>query len=729
MAEFNGPNKLITLDAPVNGVLDVDVELDLYSKWKIWVRGIHALDTETGLNTEMILCDDHGLTTGQRIVYYNRGGTENIGLVDGQAYFVRRITRENFELYDTKANAEDDAGSPVSTTGRIPLTPSTSGNGETHEFVDDNSKFPLAFRTTGGDPLTPGVQAGSYFFLQNQNGWRIVSFDEDQTINYNGNLVGEDSSIEVINPTPNRTVLHLGLQPVTQRVDEILQQTQDAAYAGVVEIDKTSNNSGTEFPVGTRTTPVNNIADAETIAERLGIRTFEFRGTIFLDRDLTDWTFIGVGSSGSDEVQLNGYSVHNSVFRGCRLTGALSGQIEAIECALDIPIGLEGEFRRCGLQSTITLQSGAPIVFDSCFSEVPGAGAPILNCAGSPSIHLRNYSGGIEIRGCTAGTTVSADLDPGSISVPDGQGNTGGIVSIRGVGTKSIGTNIGTAIINRLFDVTQSGYGESVVIDETSSYSGTVYPIGTNVAPVNNLADAETIALEHGIHTFEFRGNLSIDRDVPNSTFIRIGNSGSDHIEPNGYNLANSLFKGVEIHGKIVGEIECIECALLDFECDSGVFRRCGFDNTVTLTDGVVTIFDSCFSEVTGTGAPVVNCGVSSTVHFRNYSGGLEIRGCTAGTNITIDLDPGTVIVSDGQGNTGGTVSVRGLGTKNIGTSIGTTVIDRLFDINEANIAFSSLIGNVDISGDDQTISILDKNLANLRDLSVSSDGRTRRIL
>lgn len=125
MPTFDGENKIITLDAPTGGVLNVDVA-DLYSYWKQWAQASNGVEL----------------------------------------------------------------------------------------------KWLPAFRTIGGDPLGGGLNAGAYFFLQNQPGygWRIVSSDADQTIYYTGNLVAEDPTSEIINPTPGRTVLHLGLQPVTQIV-------------------------------------------------------------------------------------------------------------------------------------------------------------------------------------------------------------------------------------------------------------------------------------------------------------------------------------------------------------------------------------------------------------------------------------------------------------------------------------------------------------------------------
>jgi hypothetical protein len=227
MPEFDGPNARITLDTPTAGVLNVDVQVDLYSKWKEWVRGFVSFDTENDVNgtTERITVVDHSTYTGQRCVYSKLGGAESIGLSDGAVYYIRYIDRNTFELYDTKANAEADP----STTGRQDLTASGAGNGESHRLTVDNSKFPIAFRTIGGDPLAAGVTAGAYFFLQNQigYGWRIISTDEDQTINYLGSLVGEDAASAIIVSTPGRSVLHLGLQPVTQGTDVIIGQIEN----------------------------------------------------------------------------------------------------------------------------------------------------------------------------------------------------------------------------------------------------------------------------------------------------------------------------------------------------------------------------------------------------------------------------------------------------------------------------------------------------------------------
>lgn len=122
-ATFDGNNLIITLPAPVAGVVNVDVKVDLYSDWKEWVK---------------------------------------------------------------------------------------TGN---------NSKYALAFRSSGGDPLTPSTTQGSYYFLQNQDGWRIRPYEANATIYFVGNLAPGDVALPLFIPTVGGyTTAIISLQPVVESV-------------------------------------------------------------------------------------------------------------------------------------------------------------------------------------------------------------------------------------------------------------------------------------------------------------------------------------------------------------------------------------------------------------------------------------------------------------------------------------------------------------------------------
>lgn len=94
-----------------------------------------------------------------------------------------------------------------------------------------NRKYPQAFRSDGGAPLSAIINQGSYFFLNNTAGWRMRPPEEDITIYITGNLAVEDTTLPAFVPTVGAyTAAILGLQPVTQGVDEQLGRMLQALW-------------------------------------------------------------------------------------------------------------------------------------------------------------------------------------------------------------------------------------------------------------------------------------------------------------------------------------------------------------------------------------------------------------------------------------------------------------------------------------------------------------------
>ena len=87
--------------------------------------------------------------------------------------------------------------------------------------LTDNAKYAQAFRVIGGDPLGGGISAGSYFFLQNQKGWRIRPPEEDIILELQGNLFGESTVDPIIIPTIGafNTQVRLSTSSLTQVVE------------------------------------------------------------------------------------------------------------------------------------------------------------------------------------------------------------------------------------------------------------------------------------------------------------------------------------------------------------------------------------------------------------------------------------------------------------------------------------------------------------------------------
>ena len=73
--------------------------------------------------------------------------------------------------------------------------------------LSDNSKYPFAFRTAGGDPIGGGQSVAPYYFLNTTDGWRIRPYEANYELRIAGNLYSDDANLAMFVPTlGNHTV-------------------------------------------------------------------------------------------------------------------------------------------------------------------------------------------------------------------------------------------------------------------------------------------------------------------------------------------------------------------------------------------------------------------------------------------------------------------------------------------------------------------------------------------
>jgi hypothetical protein len=83
-----------------------------------------------------------------------------------------------------------------------------------------NSQYVPAFgESVGGNPLGGGVDLGSYYFLNNAQGWRIEPANQDHTLIINGELYPTDSGSPFIEFPFADVLVRLSLSSATQRVE------------------------------------------------------------------------------------------------------------------------------------------------------------------------------------------------------------------------------------------------------------------------------------------------------------------------------------------------------------------------------------------------------------------------------------------------------------------------------------------------------------------------------
>jgi hypothetical protein len=87
--------------------------------------------------------------------------------------------------------------------------------------ISDNAKYPKAFDTVGGDPLSPGQSIAPYFFCRNDLGWRVETPDTvgGGDVNIIGNLVRRDTAIPLFQQGLATCFLQLEVSPQALLVD------------------------------------------------------------------------------------------------------------------------------------------------------------------------------------------------------------------------------------------------------------------------------------------------------------------------------------------------------------------------------------------------------------------------------------------------------------------------------------------------------------------------------
>jgi hypothetical protein len=228
---------------------------------------------------------------------------------------------------------------------------------------------------------------------------------------------------------------------------QILGYVSEAA----VWIDTEGGQPGTKRHTnGTIGNPVDNLADALTIANDLGITFFKIvnKSSITLTSDIPSLTFRGVHW----DLDLNGKNINHAHIEGAHITGTGVATIEPhfegcyfSTCSLP-PI--HAHF--CSFSGTMTLNASGDYVFDHGYSEIEGSDAPIFEFSNNANIgvNFRHTSSGLRFK---------------KMGIQSGH-----IMSVEGFGQVICDSDCvgGNAEVRGTFKVTNNG---SIVIDETAN--------------------------------------------------------------------------------------------------------------------------------------------------------------------------------------------------------------------------------------------------------------------
>jgi hypothetical protein len=211
-------------------------------------------------------------------------------------------------------------------------------------------------------------------------------------------------------------------------------QNVQLLYADGVWIDTSGGAAaGTVVGVnGIQSNPVSNIADAITLAAALNIKQFKIAGNVTLPSALVGYQW--EATEGGGVLDPNGFDVSGSIFDTVGITGdfSASGAVYGFQTSILGPCsGLTGIMVRPGLAGTLTGGAGVLTIAQGS-SLVPGFTTPIIDLDGVCSLNLRAYSGGLDLRGSSAGgQSTSLEFTAGQVVLD--ASNTAGAIAVRGI--------------------------------------------------------------------------------------------------------------------------------------------------------------------------------------------------------------------------------------------------------------------------------------------------------
>lgn len=297
---------------------------------------------------------------------------------------------------------------------------------KTLEESEDGMVFPRTHKhntsvTVGGVVLARVIEIINNY---------TVTFEDGQ---YAVNLVGANSNVGDrvnVNQVSVRSANSAGLQDLSTLLS--------AAYQGEVCIDTVNGQAGTSSPIGTRSTPVNNFADAKLIADAESLHVI---------RILTTTTIANVDFSSGYEFTSDSpvtqaitvdpsANVQNCTFYNMNIGGTLDGNNIYRECVLQDCTYTSGFVYKCSFNGRITLIPDALLGALDCFGNtLAGRPPPEIDMGGSGELLLRNYSGTLKLLNHTE-TNLDGDacIDLNSAAIFFDETIVAGDFPVRGVG-------------------------------------------------------------------------------------------------------------------------------------------------------------------------------------------------------------------------------------------------------------------------------------------------------
>ena len=297
-----------------------------------------------------------------------------------------------------------------------------------------------------------------------------------------------------------------------------------------------------------------------------------------------------------------------------------------------------------------------------------------------PTTHKHNTTvnvGGVELARVIEiinGYTVTFEDGQYAVNLSGANSNVGDVTNVNQVSVRS--ANSAGLVSSQAIEFGE--YGGGVTIDAINGEPGTIYPIGTERRPVDNVQDARLIAEVRGFKKLFVKGNIIFDTGDDIENFTVIGeNATQSQIVVNPGALTNGCeIQEAFVSGTLDGDSILRNCVVYNLTYINGFVFQSMLLGTMYLGGSSIAFFLNCFSGNPGVSTPIIDMAGTTPLALRNYSGGIKLINKTTAADCSVDLVSGKCVIDSTC--TTGDITVRGSGkvVDSTGDHIGSGVIN-----------------------------------------------------
>lgn len=263
------------------------------------------------------------------------------------------------------------------------------------------------------------------------------------------------------------------------------------------------------------------------------------------------------------------------------------------------------------------------------------------------------------------GFTVTFEDGQYAVNLVGANSNVGDVVNVNQVSVRS--SNAAGLISNQA--VEYSSFNGGVMVDENDvtgkSTSGSLFPIGTGISPVNNLVDAKLIASFRGLRKIMVKGDLEIGNESPSISFEDFEFVGESQVKTlitigDSANVLRCEFFDCTLTGTLDGNSQAERCVLKNLNFFNGFAFKCTLWETISLGPGIEAHMFDCFSHSADLTTPTIDMNGTGIACLRNYYGDVRFVNYNGDGVNHIDLSAGQLRLHSTI--TSGTFVVRGVG-------------------------------------------------------------------